>query len=126
MKLLIKKLYSRLFGKADKQVAQVTMESNVVHFNSDGKKKTVSGGEPPMSTIENRVESLERNVSTLQKDVAVIASNYVTKEDLLNLKVELKADISSIKDTISSNNRWMITTMIAIAGLALAAAKLLF
>lgn len=40
-----------------------------------------NGGEPPMELIE-RVGRLEADMATVKTDVAVIRSNYTTKEDL--------------------------------------------
>ena len=102
------------------------MSDTVLHLMNRSRIKPSDGGEPPMSTLDKRVGNLERDVSTLQKDVAVIASNYATKEDVMAVRVDIKDVIISVEQKLATQTRWMIGTMIAIAGLSIAAAKLFF
>ena len=46
--------------------------------------------------------SFEDDLSALKADVAVIRSNYATKEDLQALRTELKSEISSSRSTSDS------------------------
>ncbi|MFW1017359.1 hypothetical protein, partial [Cronobacter dublinensis] len=59
-----------------------------------------------------RVKKLEEQVTSLVTDVAVIKSNYATKED--------------IHREIGSQTKWIAATIIGTTGLALAIAKYLF
>ncbi|ELY4546019.1 hypothetical protein SMZ81_004349 [Cronobacter sakazakii] len=62
--------------------------------------------------MHQRVKKLEKQVTSLVTDVAVIQSNYATKEDLH-------------KET-GSQKKWIAITIIGTTGLALAIAKYLF
>lgn len=59
-----------------------------------------------------RLEKLEDKVSSLMTDIAVIKSNYATKEDL--------------HKEIGVQTKWIAATIIGTTGLALATAKYLF
>ena len=78
------------------------------HLSSDNH----GGGEPPMSTLEQRVQRLET-------DIAVIKSNYSTKADIESVKTEMHKEINKMLI-------WLIGAMVAIAGLSLTIAKLFF
>ncbi|EKO3894354.1 hypothetical protein P0F23_001759 [Vibrio metschnikovii] len=73
---------------------------------------TRDGGEPPMSTLEQRVSNLET-------DVAVIRSNYSTKADIESVKTDMHKEINKMLI-------WLISAMFTVAGLSIAAVKLLF
>lgn len=85
-----------------------------------------NGGEPPMNDIEARVRNLET-------DISVIKSNYATKSDIESLKVmvaKVEGSIEPIRtDMHKEINKmliWLIASMFTVAGLSIAAAKLLF
>ncbi|ELV7528905.1 hypothetical protein QMU90_002797 [Edwardsiella ictaluri] len=59
-----------------------------------------------------RVKKLEEQMASLVTDVAVIKSNYATKEDL--------------HKEIGAQTKWIAATIIGTTGLALAVAKYLF
>jgi hypothetical protein len=42
---------------------------------------------------ESRLDALERDMTQLKADLAVILSNYATKQDLANLREELRVEI---------------------------------
>ncbi len=75
--------------------------------------------------MEIRVKTLEEKVESLVTDVAVIKSNYATKEDISTLRVELaetNVRIADVKAELHSTLRAQVTTivgsMIAITGVA--------
>lgn len=80
------------------------------------KRKTGSnGGDDMARDLEKRVENLEGNVSTLVTDMAVIKSNYATREVIGNLRVELKDEISSVRYELSNeikNTRYELSNEI--------------
>lgn len=69
--------------------------------------------------LEKRVKQLEDDLSALRTDVAIIKSNYATKEDIASVRIE-------VHQAISAQTKWLAATMIAIAGASMAIAKLLF
>ncbi|WP_312926644.1 hemolysin XhlA [Pseudescherichia sp.] len=75
--------------------------------------------------MEIRVKTLEEKVESLVTDVAVIKSNYATKEDISTIRVELAGTnvrIADVKAELHSMLRTQVTTivgsMIAITGVA--------
>jgi hypothetical protein len=58
------------------------------------------GGQPPSGGkgMQERIKRLEDNVTVLVADVAVIKSNYATKEDV----EEVKADVAVIKSNYAT------------------------
>jgi hypothetical protein len=44
--------------------------------------------------VETRISTLERDVSSMKADLAVIRSNYATKEDLQSVRIELQKTIN--------------------------------
>ncbi len=75
--------------------------------------------------MEIRVKTLEEKVESLVTDVAVIKSNYATKEDISIIRVELaetNVRIADVKAELHSTLRTQVTTivgsMIAITGVA--------
>ena len=75
--------------------------------------------------MEIRGKTLEEKVETLVTDVAVIKSNYATKEDISTIKVEIaetNVRIADVKAELHNTLRAQVTTivgsMIAITGVA--------
>jgi len=75
--------------------------------------------------MEIRVKTLEEKVESLVTDVAVIKSNYATKEDISTIRVELaetNVRIADVKAELHSTLRTQVMTivgsMIAITGVA--------
>jgi len=75
--------------------------------------------------MEIRVKTLEEKVESLVTDVAVIKSNYATKEDVSTIRVEIaetNVRIADVKAELHNTLRALVTTivgsMIAITGVA--------
>ncbi|WAH51643.1 hypothetical protein LMA04_16240 [Pseudescherichia vulneris] len=75
--------------------------------------------------MEIRVKTLEEKVESLVTDVAVIKSNYATKEDVSTIRVEIaetNVRIADVKAELHNTLRAQVTTiigsMIAITGVA--------
>ncbi|MDU5455204.1 hypothetical protein [Pseudescherichia vulneris] len=71
------------------------------------------------------MKTLEEKVESLVTDVAVIKSNYATKEDVSTIRVEIaetNVRIADVKAELHSTLRALVTTivgsMIAITGVA--------
>lgn len=87
---------------------------HVVDFPKHG-----GGGSGGDDMLEKRVKKLEDDLAGIRTDIAVIKSNYANKEDVASLRAELH-------QSISAQTKWLAATMIGIAGLAMAVAKLIF
>lgn len=73
------------------------------------------GGEPPDDgRMEQRVARLEADVSAIKIDVAIILSNYATKNDIETLRVELGAVRSDIHKSAVETHKWMLATVIGL------------
>ncbi|MDJ0042938.1 hemolysin XhlA [Pantoea allii] len=69
--------------------------------------------------LEKRVKQLEDHVAAMRTDIAVMKSNYATKEDIALVRTE-------VHQAISTQTKWLAGSMVAIAGLAIALAKIIF
>lgn len=73
--------------------------------------------------LENAIQSGQDAVRTEMRD------QLMTKTDAGSLKSELKAEIASVETRLNARLndqlRWIITTQVAVVGLAVAAIKLL-
>lgn len=99
-----------------------THDSNVVPFTKDvptmsAKHGGGDGGGDNM--LEKRVKQIEDSLAEIRTDIAVIKSNYATKEDIASVRIE-------VHQSITAQTKWLAATMIAIAGISMAIAKLIF
>ncbi|EKN4705006.1 hemolysin XhlA [Yersinia ruckeri] len=69
--------------------------------------------------LEKRVKQIEDSLAEIRTDMAVIKSNYATKEDIASVRIE-------VHQSITAQTKWLAATMIAIAGISMAIAKLIF
>ncbi|QHB34662.1 hemolysin XhlA [Yersinia canariae] len=69
--------------------------------------------------LEERVKRIEESLTEIRTDIAVIKSNYATKEDIASVRIE-------VHQSIAAQTKWLAATMIAIAGISMAVAKLIF
>lgn len=65
------------------------------------------GGGGDDGDMVKRLEKLEADVSAIKVDVAVIASNYATKSDIGELRIDMQKATTDIQ-------RWMIATIIGL------------
>ncbi|BET96553.1 hemolysin XhlA [Xenorhabdus taiwanensis] len=86
-------------------------EGNVSHCKD--------GGDGGGGDMETRVKKLEEDVHSIKVDLAVIKSNYATKEDISSVRIE-------VHKAIANQTKWMAATMLGIAAAAMAIAKLIF
>ncbi|WP_233501849.1 hypothetical protein [Pantoea sp. AG1095] len=104
-------------------------------------RKCKQGGQPPSGGkgMQERVKRLEDQVTSLVSDVAVIKSNYATKEDVAAVKADVaviksnyatREDVAAIKvdlyKAMITQTKWMVTTQFVTLGAGLSLAKLLF
>ncbi|WP_244370707.1 hemolysin XhlA [Rahnella sp. ChDrAdgB13] len=69
--------------------------------------------------MDERIKKLEESMNDLKSDIAVIKSNYASKEDIATLRTELHK-------SISGQTKWLAATLLGTTGLALAIAKYIF
>ncbi|WP_228723055.1 hemolysin XhlA [Limnobaculum xujianqingii] len=69
--------------------------------------------------LEARVKKIEEDLHTIKTDIAVIKSNYSSKEDISSIRIELH-------QSISGQTKWVAATIIAVAGASLAVARFIF
>lgn len=62
-------------------------------------------GDEGGGSMQSRVRKLEENITEIQIDIAVIKSNYATKEDLGKLREELKGDNYALREELKEDNR---------------------
>lgn len=80
---------------------------NVVDFSTI-RKQVGTGGNPPYDgEMEKRVAKLEalaektgERLAALEKDLAIIKSNYATREDVAGLRGDMKTSIAEAKNSI--------------------------
>jgi maltooligosyltrehalose synthase len=68
--------------------------------------------------MENRLTAVEHTLAAVQTDVAVIRSNYVTKEDLASVRLELKEQIAKSSDELHkaiNEQTWRLVTWVTTA-----------
>lgn len=63
--------------------------------------------------------SIERRIGALETDVAIIRSNYVTKEDLANVERRLEGQISALEARLI---KWFVATAAAMSLVSFSAA----
>jgi len=66
----------------------------------------------------HRIKILEEKVATMATDIAVIKSNYATKEDTSAIKVEVANVKADLHSALRTQALTIIGSMIAIVGLA--------
>lgn len=82
-----------------------------------------SGGDDPMS---ERVKKLEDQASALLVDVAVIKSNYATKDDTSKLAAKIEVVRVELHKCITSQTKWFVASLFVALGAGLTIAKFLF
>lgn len=75
-------------------------EMDAVPFPSYWEKSGGRGG-----NMRGRVRKLEEDVAGIRIDIAVIKSNYVTKQDLGVFRDELKGENSALRAELKGDNR---------------------
>lgn len=63
--------------------------------------------------------SMERRIGALETDVAIIRSNYATKEDLANVERRLEGQISALEARLI---KWFVATAAAMSLVSFSAA----
>jgi hypothetical protein len=71
----------------------------------------------------------ERRLAAVERDVAVIRSNYATKEDLVKLESKVQDRLSRLDNNLSEMEnrliRWFFATTVSLAAVAFSAGKFL-
>ena len=110
---------------------------NVVSRNTNGTKmkkndsndiRVTGAGGSPVDKLEERVSTLENDTREMKTDIAIMRSNYVTREDLHrevgNLKGDLQREVGNLKESIEKMGRvmimWTAGSMLTVATLTLA------
>lgn len=71
----------------------------------------------------------ERRLAAIERDVAVVVSNYATKEDLVKLESKVQDRLSRLDNNLSEMEnrliRWFFATTVSMAAIAFSAGKFL-
>lgn len=89
-------------------VTNISAAKRLPKYNPEGQPPGGGGDD----VLEKRVDKLESDMSSIKENVAVIKSNYATREDL--------------HKEIGAQTKWIAGIIIGTVGLAIAVAKLLF
>ncbi|EMF0788433.1 hypothetical protein V2E64_002919 [Klebsiella aerogenes] len=84
----------------------------------DDHDSTGGGGSGGGDNMQQRVKLLEEKVSSITTDIAVIKSNYATKEDTATIKVEIAQAKAELHSALRTQAMTIIGSMIAIVGIA--------
>jgi len=101
--------------------------SNIRYFPRGGKGNggDTTGGEPPMSNLESRVEHLEKDMRSVREDLTTIKATYATRDGLNDVRLE----IEKIRGEMHSLGRqlimWNVGTILAAGGLVFAIMRFL-
>ncbi|XYX39313.1 hypothetical protein WKI72_12960 [Candidatus Erwinia dacicola] len=68
------------------KVNKMTNRSNVIPLLTPITQQKNGDGDGGGDDMQQRVRELEKNIQSVQTDIAVIKSNYATKEDVSNAK----------------------------------------
>lgn len=90
-------------------VTNINEAKRLPKYNPEGQPPGGGGGD---DVLEKRVDKLESDMSSIKENVAVIKSNYATREDL--------------HKEIGAQTKWIAATIIGTVALAIAVAKLIF
>lgn len=108
--------------------------NNVVNFTAARNRVTTGGSPPYDGDMEERVKKLEiiaektsERLGAIEKDVAVIKSNYATREDMAAVRGEISALRGEVKAAVAeaknSTIMWVVSAIFltqllpAVAGL---------
>ncbi|QGZ40856.1 hypothetical protein IP92_03851 [Pseudoduganella flava] len=85
--------------------------------------------EEDTQTITRNGNGNERRLAAVERDVAVIRSNYATKEDLVKLESKVQDRLSRLDNNLSEMEnrliRWFFATTVSLAAVAFSAGKFL-
>jgi hypothetical protein len=70
------------------------------------------------------MSELEKRVGAIEVDIAVIKSNYATKTDVYDLKINISDLRTEVSKEIHNQTRWIIATIITAIGLLFAAQRI--
>lgn len=84
--------------------------------DSDRRSGDDGGMEARLSKLESLFEQALERISAIELDIAVIRSNYATREDIS----KMREDLAKLEATLI---KWFIATAVTIVSLAFAAAK---
>lgn len=76
------------------------------------------GGNGGGGDMEERIKILESKVTGLATDITVIKSNYATKQDVSDIKIEIANARSELHSTLRTQAMTIIGSMIAIVSIA--------
>lgn len=76
------------------------------------------GGNGGGGNMEERIKVLEDKVASIATDIAVIRSNYATKEDTSGIRIEVANSKAELHSALRTQALTIIGSMIAIVGIA--------
>lgn len=99
------------------------MTNNVSYLPVKGGDGT--GGEPPMSNLEGRVEHLEKDLRSVREDLTTIKATYATRDGLNDVRLEVEKVRGEMHSLGRQMIMWNVGTIITVAGLVFAIMRFL-
>ena len=101
------------------------MQNNIQYFPGKGGGGNGTGGEPPMSSLEGRVEHLEKDMRSVREDLTTIKATYATRDGLNDVRLEIEKVRGEMHSLGRQMIMWNVGTIITVAGLVFAIMRFL-